>query len=92
MQYPSGLKKPIEIFEDYQIRFLAAYEASKRSNAEAAEAERNRIVAEKAAGEESFTLAWQMLAGFLVLMFFFLLVAIERHQRQLSVRSSSNPD
>jgi len=60
-----------------------------RAPASTAEAERQGIVAGIADGHLSLMTALQLIGGFLVLMFFFLLTAIERHQRKLARRDAS---
>jgi hypothetical protein len=84
MQYPEGTQSHTQIFRAFQDRFFELLERRRASNAVKAEQERQGILAGVAEGHLSLTTALQILGGFLVLMFFFLLIAIERHQRKLA--------
>jgi hypothetical protein len=86
MQYPKGTQSHIQIFKAFQDRFFSLLKSRREENAQNAERERQDIVASIADGKLSMVTALQVLGAFLALMFFFLLIAIERHQRRISSR------
>lgn len=92
MQYPEGTQSHTQIFRAFQDRFFELLEQRRNANASKAESEREGILAGIAEGHLSLMTALQILGGFLILMFFFLLIAIERHQRKLAYERTSEPD
>ncbi|WP_340316369.1 hypothetical protein [Rhizorhabdus argentea] len=86
MQYPKGTRSHAELFRAYQRRFLDLLQHRREENATAAQAERDKILMGNAEGKASLSIAAYVAIGFVVLMFFFLLIAIERHQRIISNR------
>ena len=88
MQYPAGTQSHTQIFRAFQDRFFELLEQRRNANASKAEREREAILSGIADGRLSLMTALQILGGFLVLMFFFLLIAIERHQRKLAQERS----
>lgn len=92
MQYPKGTQSHTQIFRAYQDRYFELLEQRRSANASDAESERENILAGIAEGQLSLMIALQILGAFLVLMFFFLLIAIERHQRKLAQAQTSEPD
>ncbi|GAA4714885.1 hypothetical protein H9L13_05020 [Sphingomonas lutea] len=84
MQYPEGTQSHTQIFRAFQDRFFELLEQRRNANASKAEADRQSILSGIAEGQLSLMTALQILGAFLVLMFFFLLIAIERHQRKLA--------
>ncbi len=84
MQYPDGTQSHTQIFRAFQDRFFQLLEQRRNENASRAERERQGILAGITEGELSLMTALQILGAFLLLMFFFLLIAIERHQRRLA--------
>lgn len=91
MQYPEGTQSHTQIFRAFQDRFFELLEQRRNTNASRAQSERESIVAGIAEGQLSLMTALQILGGFLILMFFFLLIAIERHQRKLAQERSLDP-
>lgn len=89
MQYPVGTQSHTQIFRAFQDRFFELLEQRRNANASKAERERQGILSGIAEGRLSLMTALQILGGFLVLMFFFLLIAIERHQRKLAQERST---
>jgi hypothetical protein len=85
MELPQGTQSYSDIFRAFQAKYFDLLKARRESNASEAERERADISAANVAGRASFITALQVLGAFLVLMFFFLLIAIERHQRRISV-------
>jgi Na+-transporting methylmalonyl-CoA/oxaloacetate decarboxylase gamma subunit len=84
MEYPSGTQSHTQIFRAYQDRFFQLLESRRRTNAAAADSERADITAGIISGKLTLWTTLSVLAAFVVLMFFFLLIAIERHQRRLA--------
>jgi hypothetical protein len=87
MEFPKGTQPHTQIFRAFQDRFFTLLEERRDASAQKAESERSDILAGNIAGKMSLFTALQVLGGFLILMFFFLLIAIERHQRKISARS-----
>ena len=86
MRYPEGLASPSEILKTYQDKYFAMLAERRRVNSEEVTSERQEIITGQAAGWSGLSRSIMVLGGFLLLMFFFLLVAIERHLR---LRSTS---
>lgn len=84
MEFPEGTQSHAQIFRAMQDRFYALLQQKRRDNADDADARRMRIAAGNVRGAESLATALRIFAGFLALMFFFLLIAIERHQRRIA--------
>jgi hypothetical protein len=82
MEYPPNTQSHSEIFRAFQDKYLTLLHDRRAANVERAAAKRAEIEAGKIAGAASLFTSLQILGGFLVLMFFFLLIAIERHQRR----------
>ena len=85
MEFPEGTRSHADIFRAYHDRFFALLNDRREANAAQAENERVEIVTGNVEGAISLAEAGWVFAGFLVVMFFFLLIAIERHQRKLAV-------
>lgn len=84
LQLPNGLIAPVELLHAYQDRHFDLLATRRRDNADKAEAERNDIVAGNMTGAQSLWQGLLLVGGFLAVMFLFLLIAIERHQRRLA--------
>lgn len=91
MEFPKGTQSHSQIFRAMQDRYFSLLESRRTQNAEAASDRRFEIVAGQAYGRESLATALQIFAGFIALMFFFLLIAIERHQRRISAALPPDP-
>ena len=85
MELPKGTQSHAQIFRAFQDKYFELLKDRRDQNARAARDERSGIEAANIAGKVSLFTALQVLGGFLVLMFFFLLIAIERHQRRIAV-------
>ncbi len=83
-EFPKGTLSHSAIFDAYHRRYLGLLDERRTQNRMEAEAERQSILDGKIEGGASLWSAVQLAGAFLALMFFFLLVAIERHQRKLS--------
>lgn len=84
MQFPQGTESHSQLFRTFQDRFFTLLSERRDSAAKEAQSKRDDIIAGQYTGKASLLLALQIAGGFLMLMFFFLLIAIERHQRRLS--------
>jgi hypothetical protein len=84
MEFPKGTQSHAQIFQAFQNRYLELLQDRRDTNARQAEDQRNSILAGKLEGELSLSTALYVFGTFLMLMFFFLLIAIERHQRRMS--------
>jgi hypothetical protein len=84
MAFPKGTVSHLDLFSSYQANYLQLVDKRKAENAASAEEERNEILADNAEGKINIWTAFQVAAAFLMLMFFFLLIAIERHQRKMT--------
>lgn len=84
LQYPAGTQSHTQIFKAFQDKYFQLLDERRQANATQAQEEREGILAGVAEGQLSLLTALQIVGGFLALMFFFLLIAIERHQRKLA--------
>jgi len=90
LEFPKGTQSHIDIFRAFQQRYFDLLGERRESSAQKAEDERQGIIAGKLEGELSLMTALQVVGAFLALMFFFLLIAIERHQRRMAERIEEN--
>ncbi|MGI4880651.1 MAG: hypothetical protein ACRYG4_24565 [Janthinobacterium lividum] len=81
-QIPLTLSTPAEIFASHQGHFISLLAERRAANRQDASLARQAIVEANAEGRLSLIYAVYIVGGFIVLMFFFLLIAIERHQRR----------
>jgi hypothetical protein len=86
MEFPQGTQSHSQIFRAFQDRFFTLLRQRRDQNRASAENERVRIEIGNVEGRMSLWTTLTILGGFLVLMFFFLLIAIERHQRGVAAR------
>lgn len=84
MELPKGVVPPAGLLHLMQDRYFDLLQQRREQNASEAASERASIITGNANGKVSLFTALEVLAAFLVLMFFFLLIAIERHQRRIS--------
>lgn len=84
MELPAGIVSHTGLFTAYQDAYLSKLADKRLANAAAAERERNEIMADNAAGQLRLWSALSVVGGFVVLMFLFLLIALERHQRKIA--------
>jgi hypothetical protein len=90
-EFPEGTQSHSQIFRAFQDRYLSLLQERKDANADEAARQRAEILAGNAEGETQLWTMVQIFGGFLALMFFFLLIAIERHQRRLAGVQSAEP-
>lgn len=86
MRYPDGIASPSALLKSYQDRYFHLLATRRDDARRAAEAERQSIVEGQVVGWSGLGYAAGLLGSFIVLMFFFLLIAIERHQRSIAAR------
>ena len=84
LQLPKGVISYDVLFGAYQERFMTLLEERRLKNVQAANAEREARIADNAEGSVQLWTAVKIAAGFIALMFLFLLIAIERHQRKIA--------
>lgn len=84
MQFPKGTRSHADLMRAHQDQYFRLLNDRRSENAARAESERQAIRNDNVEGRMSLMTALQILGGFLLLMFFFLLIAIERHQRRLA--------
>jgi hypothetical protein len=87
MEFPEGTQSHSQIFRAFQDRYFTLLDERRQANANRAESERQDIIAGNEEGKSALITALQIVGGFLILMFFFLLIAIERHQRKLAAQA-----
>jgi len=81
---PDGVISPSDLFRAYHEKFISTLVAHRTDNAAMAESTREDIVQDNAKGAQSLWTAMLVVGGFVVLMFLFLLIALERHQRRIA--------
>lgn len=82
--YPAGIKSPLKLFSDLDKGYRLAWSSKKDAADEAAASERAAKESVKAGATGSLMLALQVGGAFSVVMFLFLLIAVERHLRRIS--------
>lgn len=82
--YPDGIVSPVVAFGRADEAFRTLWAEKARANANAASAERYAREETRAQIGPRLMLALRIVGGFLLVMFFFLIIAIERHLRRLS--------
>ena len=82
MEFPKGTQSHMQIFRAFQDKFTSLLEQRRAEAAAEADAERQSIMAGNMQGKADLFTALAICGVFIVLMFFFLLIAIERHQRR----------
>lgn len=80
--YPEGIVSPQTAFGRADAEFFFLWSERSDQKQAAAQAERNSREATRAQIGPNLLLAIQILAAFVVVMFFFLMIAIERHLRR----------
>lgn len=89
-RYPDGISSPNQVLKSYEDGYFFLLADRRRESAAKASAERDSILSGQVRGWTGLSQSILVVGGFLALMFFFLLIAIERHQRGLSTRSDPN--
>jgi len=84
VKLPEGVVSPRDLFSAYHDKYVTTLGDRRRENAVAAEKARADILEDNAAGAQSLWTATQIVGLFIVLMFLFLLIALERHQRKIA--------
>lgn len=81
MELPKGVFSYRDLFGSYQDTFIQTLmNRTEQAEIEASN-KRGEILTDNEEGSQALALAIKIAGGFLVIMFFFLLIAIERHQR-----------
>lgn len=84
MRFPEGTRSHADIFRAYHDQFFRLLQERREANTASAAMERENILVGNVEGWLSLKWSGWILVGFLAVMFFFLLIAIERHQRRLA--------
>jgi hypothetical protein len=84
LKLPAGIVSHTDLFGAYQDAYLSKLAEKREANAAAAQRQRNEIMTDNADGQVRLWSALQVVGVFLVLMFLFLLIALERHQRKIA--------
>ena len=84
MEFPQGTQSHSQVFRAMQDKYFALLDQRRRDNADTAAAKRMEIAEGNIQGQIDLGTALRIFGGFLALMFFFLLIAIERHQRRIA--------
>lgn len=82
--YPEGIVSPLMAFGRADGAFRDLWREESDANAQAANLERMEREATRSQIGPKLLLSLQILAGFLIVMFFFLIIAIERHLRKIA--------
>jgi len=85
MVYPDGIVSPLAAFTQADQAFGELWIAEANRNEETAQVITSERHATRSQIGPKLILALQVIGGFLVIMFFFLLVSIERHMRRLAL-------
>jgi hypothetical protein len=91
MKFPEGTQSHIQLFRNFQDRYNQLLSQRRQSAAATANTERLSIVQGIAKGKADLFTALLVAGAFMVLMFFFLMIAIERHQRRLVPQIPEGP-
>ena len=84
METPAGILEPPMLFGAYQDNYLAKLNAKRDESSSNAAEERAERLAANAEGWLGLSNAVWFAGAFIAIMFFFLLIAIERHQRVIA--------
>jgi len=84
MEFPKGTQSHSQVFRAMQDRYFALLEQRRADNAADADLRRTKIAIGNVEGAAALDNALRIFGAFLALMFFFLLIAIERHQRRIA--------
>lgn len=90
--YPDGIVSPRVAFGRADEEFFRLWAQQTDQMAAEAQAARDEREATRAQIGPNLLLALQVLGAFLVVMFFFLMVAIERHLRSVGIRTVGGPE
>lgn len=85
MALPDGLISPSRAFRAMQDQYFSLLTDRRQKAAADATTKREEIMAGNADGWDRVSMMLRVLAAFVVLMFFFLLIAIERHQSRIAL-------
>ncbi|MEH3108243.1 MAG: hypothetical protein PGN09_13510 [Sphingomonas fennica] len=86
LRLPTGIIAPIDLFAAYQKKYIETLATRREENAAKAADARAEIELANIVGAANLWTAVKIIGVFLVMMFLFLLIAIERHQRRRSRR------
>ncbi|MGN8000702.1 hypothetical protein [Sphingomonas sp. 22176] len=81
---PDGVIYPADLFRAYHQKFIDTLVERRETNANLAQKARADIQQDNVNGSERLWTAVRIVGAFVVLMFLFLLIAMERHQRRIA--------
>lgn len=90
--YPDGIVSPAQAFDRADGAFETIWRERSQANAAQAELESAKRYDAKSQIAPRLFLAMQILGAFLVVMFFFLMIAMERHLRRLASEKAQSAD
>jgi len=82
--YPEGITSPAQAFAQMDLGFRSLWTSRQTKNSEDAAAKREALQAKQASGMPTLVQALQVFGAFLIVMFVFLVIAIERHLRRIA--------
>ncbi len=86
MRLPDRLKRPVALYGELVSRYAETAAADIERKAVAAAEQRAATLERKAEGKGALVSGGQWFLAFMAVMFLYLIVAIERHQRRLAAR------
>lgn len=89
LKLPAGVISHSDLFGAYQEAYLTKLANKREANAAAAQRARDEIAADNADGAMRLWYSLLVIGAFLALMFLFLLIALERHQRKIAASAPS---
>lgn len=89
MKLPDGVISPNDLFAAYHEKYINTLTSHRTDNAAKAESGRSEIIRGNVIGAENLWTALRVVGFFVVLMFLFLLIALERHQRKIAQTQES---
>jgi hypothetical protein len=81
---PDGVLSPSALFSAYHNKYIDALVDHRSENAAEADKKRTEIMRDNATGIGRLWTAIKVIGSFVVVMFLFLLIALERHQRKIA--------
>lgn len=81
---PDGVLSPGDLFGAYHNKYVATLIDHRSENAADANTKRTEIMRDNATGIDRLWTAIKVIGSFVIVMFLFLLIALERHQRKIA--------
>lgn len=84
MKLPDGIISPSDLFAAYHEKYINTLTSRRTENAATAARAKSEIIQGNAIGSENLWTGMKVVGFFITLMFLFLLIALERHQRKIA--------